>query len=93
MVNKNKTSKEKYYICPNCGDLATGTNLLEACKGGGMPYCYCEFNEERTFVGYKRIAKKLWEELNKYKSNKAKLKKYRQSIKSRIMDSKNKTLK
>lgn len=51
--------KEVYYICPNCGNLVTETDLLEACENGGMLYCYCEFNEGGVFIGYKRIAKKL----------------------------------
>ncbi len=52
--------KEKYYKCPDCGNLTTETNLLDACSNGGMPYCYCKFDEGRIFVGYKKISKNNW---------------------------------
>jgi hypothetical protein len=62
---KKQKIKEVYYICPSCGVLSTNSELLEACGQGGMPYCYCEFGEERIFIGYKRVSKKLWEGLKK----------------------------
>lgn len=56
---EEKKFKEKYYKCPNCGELSTYTEQIEACSSGGMPYCYCKYGEEgRVFVGYKRISKK-----------------------------------
>ena len=48
-----KMTKEKYYICPNCGEFATETNLLEVCSNGGMPHCYCEFENGKVLIGYK----------------------------------------
>jgi len=76
----NNKIKEAHYICPSCGELSTFSQQLEACSQGGMPYCYCEFGGERgrIFIGYKRINKKLWEELKKLKSNKLRLKEYLQ---------------
>ena len=62
---KKQKNKGVYYACPSCGDISTNSELLEACGQGGTPYCYCEFGEERIFIGYKRISKKLWGELGK----------------------------
>jgi len=56
--------KERYYTCPNCGESATETRLLEACSSGGMPYCYCEFENGKVLIGYKKIGKKAWEKLS-----------------------------
>jgi len=79
MKGKEKKFKETYYICPECGELSTFSEQLEACAGGGMPYCYCEFGGERgrIFIGYKKINKKLWEELKQLKTDKLRLKEYR----------------
>ena len=70
--------RESYYVCPNCGELSTFSQQVEDCSRGGMPYCYCEFLGERgrIFVGYKRINKKLWEELKALGSDKLRLKMY-----------------
>lgn len=70
--------KEIYYICPSCGELSTFSKQLENCSEGGMPYCYCEFFGERgrIFVEYKRINKKLWEELKELKTDKLRLRVY-----------------
>jgi len=57
-------SAEKYYICPNCGDLVTETDLLDVCSNRGMPYCYCEIDNGKIFIGYKRIGKKEWGKMN-----------------------------
>ncbi len=86
--NKPENFKEKYYICPSCGELSTFSQQLEACSGGGMPYCYCEFGGEmgRIFIGYKRINKKLWQELNILKTDKLKLRKYLQYKASKIKE-------
>ena len=73
---KNKKIKEVYYICPSCGELSTFSQQLEDCSSGGLPYGYCEFNNGRIFIGYKRISKELWDELNKYKAGKLRLKEY-----------------
>jgi len=69
-------NKESYYICPNCGELSTLTKQLDACSGGGMPYCYCKFMPERIFVEYKKINQKLWGQLNTIKIDRLRLKKY-----------------
>ncbi len=76
--DKPKNIKEKYYICPSCGELSTLGQQIEACSGGGMPYCYCEYGGEkgRVFVGYERINKKLWEGLKGLKTDKPRLIKY-----------------
>ena len=87
---KPKDFREMYYICPNCGELSTYSKQLEGCFGGGMPYCYCEFGRERVFINYKRINKKLWNELNKLKSNMARLKTY---LKYKIVKKKEKNIK
>lgn len=76
-IQKPKDFKERYYICPECGELSTYSKQLEDACEGGMPYCYCKFNNGRIFIRYKRISKKLWEELKKLKSNKLRLKKYK----------------
>lgn len=55
--------KEKYYLCLNCGDIVTETKLLKVCSNGGMPYCYCEFENGKVLIGYKKIGKKEWEKL------------------------------
>jgi len=68
--------KEKYYICPNCGELNTETQILEEVVGGSCGMCYCEFDDRRTLNKYKRISKKLWDELNLLKNNKLRLKEY-----------------
>lgn len=84
-----KNFKETYYICPECGELSTFSQQLESCAEGGMPYCYCEFGGERgrIFIGYKKISRKLWEELKKLKTDKLRLKNY---IKFKVKKRKNK---
>jgi len=72
---KEKVS-EKYYICPNCGDLTTQTKILEEISGGSCGMCYCEFNRGRILNKYKRVNKQLWKELKKLKTNKLRLKRY-----------------
>jgi len=71
-----KNFKEKHYICPNCGKLSTESQLVEDASEGGLPYCYCKFTEGRIFIGYKRINKKLWQELKELKTDKLRLKNY-----------------
>jgi len=68
--------KEKYYICPNCGELNTETQILEEVGGGSCGMCYCEFDNERMLNKYRRISKKLWNVLNLLKNNKLRLKEY-----------------
>lgn len=33
----------KYYICPDCGNLATSEQLEEECSNGGSGSCYCQY--------------------------------------------------
>lgn len=54
---------EKYYTCPSCGDLVTETQILEDCSNGSCGMCYCQFDNGRILVKYKRISKKKWQEL------------------------------
>lgn len=69
---------EKYFICPSCGELSTESQQIEnMSQSGMMPYCYCEFDNGRIFIGYKRINKNLWQELKKLKTDKLRLKAYR----------------
>ncbi len=75
---------EKYYICPQCEDLSTFSEQLDACSNGGMPYCYCEFDNGRIFIGYRRISKSLWETLNNLKNKKSRLKLYFHSVKVKL---------
>ncbi|MEK6823988.1 MAG: hypothetical protein AABY06_03035 [Nanoarchaeota archaeon] len=77
LKNKPKNFKEKYYICPKCGALNTETQTLEEISNGSCGMCYCEFNNERILNKYKKINKRLWEELKKLKSDKLRLKKYK----------------
>ncbi|HIG94299.1 MAG: hypothetical protein QT05_C0049G0004 [archaeon GW2011_AR13] len=84
--NLSKNFKEKYYICPSCGELSTYSKQLEEASQGGMPYCYCEFGGERgrIFIDYKKINKKLWEELKNLKINKLRLREYKKYKTERI---------
>ena len=76
MKAKNKKFTEKYYICPNCGALNTEAQILEEVSEGSCGMCYCEFDNGRILNKYKRIGKELWEELNKLKTDKLRLKRY-----------------
>ena len=51
-----------------------------------MPYCYCEYGGERgrVFVDYKRINKKLWNELKELKADKLRLRRYLQYKSNKI---------
>lgn len=87
-TQRSKNFKEIYYICPECGELSTYSKQLEEASQGGMPYCYCRFNHGRIFICYKRINKKLWEELKNLKTDNLRLKSY---IKYKIKKRKTKT--
>ncbi|MEK6819252.1 MAG: hypothetical protein AABY10_04960 [Nanoarchaeota archaeon] len=69
-------TKEKYYICPNCGALNTENQILEEIGSGSCGMCYCEFDNGRILNKYKRINKKLWGNLNALKKDKLRLKEY-----------------
>ena len=59
--------REVYYICPNCKDLTTLTQVLDEVDEGSCGMCYCEFNNGRILHKYKRISKKKLEELKSKK--------------------------
>ena len=71
-----KKLKESCYICPICGDLTTETKILEEVSGGSCGMCYCEFDDRRTLNKYKKINRKLWEELMGFRTNNLRLKRY-----------------
>ncbi len=77
-INKPKKirkRKEKYFICPYCGDLKTFISILADCEMGGPGMCDCQFttlywNPEcqdldvdtpRTYHEYVRISKEWFE--------------------------------
>lgn len=54
--------KNKYYICPNCGELTTEKEILEDISCGGSDMCTCKYTkyywneEDKEFdVDYPRI--------------------------------------
>lgn len=55
--------KEKYYLCPNCNDLTTETQILEEISIGGLGMCSCKFNHGRILIPYKIMSKVKWKEL------------------------------
>ena len=34
---------ERYFICLNCGELTTWTQIMAECSSGGMGMCDCDF--------------------------------------------------
>lgn len=42
-VKQHRKRKEKYFICPYCGDLKTFTSILADCEMGGPGMCDCQF--------------------------------------------------
>ena len=53
--------REKYFMCPSCGELETQTGMMEAISSGGQGMCYCEFDNGRILVEYEEITKKEYE--------------------------------
>ena len=78
-----KKESESYYICPECSELSTQTDLENDSENGGSGMCYCRFTEQiwnpeinnfdcqtnRTFVEYTEISKKWFSLLKKIKNN------------------------
>jgi len=76
---QNRRRKEKYYICPYCGDLKTFTSILADCEQGGPGMCDCQFTQvywdqdyqdlnidtSRIYHEYIQISKKWYEYLKK----------------------------
>jgi len=55
---------EKYYKCPNCGDLITESAILteiEIMGGGDM--CMCQFQNERRMIKYVEISYEEYKDL------------------------------
>ena len=38
-----KYMEEQYFICKNCGNLTTYSEMIEACGNGGSADCYCDY--------------------------------------------------
>jgi len=72
-----KELKEKYFICIDCGNLNTWSNILRECENGGQGLCSCEFcvpfwskkfncieiDTLRIYNDYIEISKDLFEKL------------------------------
>jgi len=83
--------KERYFICENCGELTTWSEILKDCGSGGMGLCYCKFTEPfwseeygcidtdtlRLFTDYTEISKDLYERLKFEKNDVLRLKAFR----------------
>ena len=67
MKMKAKSQNEKYYICPNCKDLKTESEILNGIGNGSCGMCYCEFDNGRILIKYKRISKQKWIDLKNKK--------------------------
>lgn len=39
------TTKERFYICLECGELTDSTKIDEALMNGGNDFCYCGYME------------------------------------------------
>lgn len=87
-----KKVKEKYLICPSCGETTTWTKVLKEVEfGGSVGMCYCEFltnywNEEynnfdvqtdRIFNNYIEVSKKIYDWLKSEKNNVLRLKMFK----------------
>lgn len=50
--------KEKYYMCPNCGDLTTELKRTEKIEDRGNPgMCMCKYSDyDRQLVPYEEIS-------------------------------------
>lgn len=55
------SKREKYFMCPQCGELTTWTAILDECGSGGQGMCYCEYDNGRVFIEYEEISKKEYE--------------------------------
>lgn len=67
--------KEKYFICPYCGELKTFTSILADCEMGGPGMCDCQFttlywnsecqdldvNTQRTYHDHVQISEEWFE--------------------------------
>ena len=58
--NGNMSKREKYFICPNCGDVKTRTELNRESTAGGYGMCDCKQNNG-VYVQYEEIKKPEYE--------------------------------
>lgn len=82
--------KEKYYICPECGELVTETIILDECSQGSCGMCYCQFGAKvwykdcfdyetyRVLIPYVNISINLYKELLKEPNNVLRLRMFKQ---------------
>lgn len=79
--------KERFFICPVCGELKTWKEILKDCEGGGVGLCTCEFtafewSEEhgldvwcpRIYTEYEEIGKELYDRLKEERNHVTRLK-------------------
>ncbi len=57
--------KEVYYKCPICKDITTEKEILEEASSGGMGMCYCQFDNGRILIKWKKITKNEYNKLKK----------------------------
>ena len=71
------TTKERFYICTQCGELTDSTKIDEALMNGGNDFCYCGYMEQqwsvqencfqpvyfRICVSYKEIPQEIYDML------------------------------
>jgi hypothetical protein len=76
-------TKERYFICPNCGELTTWNQILRECGSGGVGLCGCGFTHPfwsegydcidietpRIYHGYIEINKDLFDRLKSEKND------------------------
>ena len=55
------SNREKYFICPSCGDLKTRTELTQEVSSGGYGMCDCKVENASIFTEYDEITKKEYE--------------------------------
>ena len=58
IVGKNR---EKYFLCPVCGDLETKTGMLKLHGSGGLGMCYCQYKNDRQLISCTEITKTEYE--------------------------------
>ena len=58
MVGKD----QKLFVCPECGDIVTESEILESLTTGGFGMCLCLFgNGQRTLVRYEPYVREVLE--------------------------------
>ena len=90
--------KETFYICENCGNLTTESEILDECSNGGTGLCDCRFggyvwDEElddldyyypKEYTEYTEINKKWYDLLNNQPNTVLRLQTFRQIPKERL---------